>query len=110
MRQPDTILKDQPTLSMFDFTKPIALIWGSMLHFIEDRDDPFGILARYKELLKPGDYIALSHLTWQFFDGTELVDPGLVPLPDWQPDAPNTGADPFDQARAMLIGVGRLAY
>ena len=145
MRQPDTILKDPKTTSMLDFSEPIAMIWGSILHFIEDRDDPFGIVARYKEELKAGDYIALTHLTWQyvsgrdfqqqtyqsrdvynervnenitsrdvdtilqFFDGAELVDPGVVPVPDWKPDDPNYEPDLTDKIRTMLVGgVGRL--
>ena len=145
MRQPDLILTDPVTTSTLDFTKPIAMIWGSMLHFIEDRDDPFGICARYKEMLKPGDYIALTHLTWQyvsgpdlerqahqgrdaynamvnatlnirdvdsimwFFKDTELVEPGLVPAPDWKPDSANYEPDLTDKARTFLVGgVGRL--
>lgn len=145
MRQPDTILENPTTNSMLDFTKPIAMIWGSMLHFIEDRDDPFGIFARYKERLKPGDYIALTHLNWQyvsgrdleqqahggldtykkhvpdqltirdldaimrFFDGTQLVDPGLVPVSDWKPDLPHYEAHSTDKGRTIVIGgVGRV--
>jgi hypothetical protein len=121
------------------------MLWGSMLHFVEDRDDPFGILARYKQALKPGDYIALSHLTWhfigrdtlarleddglssynsrvaetvtargfdsimRFFDGAQLLEPGLVPLPDWKPDDPDDDFGESDEERRTVIcGVGRL--
>ena len=46
MRLPDTIMKNPVTTSVLDFTEPVAMIWASMLHFIEDRDDPAGILDR----------------------------------------------------------------
>jgi SAM-dependent methyltransferase len=39
-----------------------------------------------------------------FFDGWELVDPGVVELPAWRPDA----GDPADAARSLgLAGLGR---
>jgi hypothetical protein len=139
MRQPDTILRNPTTTSMLDFTEPIAMLWGSMLHFIDDRDDLFGIFDRYKELLKPGDHIALSHVTWhfvndnraeqtrsgldaynervnenlsvrdldsimRFFHGTEIADPGVVPLPDCKPDVPNHQADHSTLGRTMVVG------
>lgn len=42
----------------------------------------------------------------RFFDGFELVDPGLVRIPLWQPDSP---ADvPDDPGKVWgLVGVGR---
>ncbi|NXY98651.1 SAM-dependent methyltransferase [Streptomyces sp. BR123] len=49
----------------------------------------------------------------RFFDGFELVDPGLVSMPDWQPDgiaAPQDGEMPEDPyAYAGFGGVGRKA-
>jgi hypothetical protein len=45
----------------------------------------------------------------RFFDGLELVDPGLVWLPEWRPeptDPPDFGDEP--QSSWMLVGVGRL--
>jgi S-adenosyl methyltransferase len=139
MRQPDTIMKDPTTTSALDFTEPVAVIFNQLLHFIDDQDDPMGIIDRYKVLLKSGDYIALSHLTWhfvndhqveqtrrglnvynehvkeslsvrdldsimRFFDGTELVDPGVVPLPEWKPDSPDYDTDYRTSGRTMLVG------
>lgn len=144
MRQPETILEHPDTHALLDFDKPIAMVWGSMLHFIEDQDDPHGIFGRYKSTLKSGDYLALSHVTehflsdgpleqWRafitkydeyvtetltsrsfeevmsFFEGSELAEPGLVPLPDWRSDLPNYEPDLHDVARGVLVGgVGRL--
>lgn len=41
----------------------------------------------------------------RFFDGFELVEPGLVPLPDWRPDAPTEEEDP--SVFSGFAGVGR---
>jgi SAM-dependent methyltransferase len=42
----------------------------------------------------------------RFFDGFDLVDPGLVYVPQWRPDAPgDVPADP--SALWFLVGVGR---
>lgn len=144
MRLPDSIVNHPDTRALLDFDKPVALVWGSVLHFIEDRDDPFGIIDHYKSLLKPGDYIAISHISHdfqsgrgleefralieryneivsevatarpvaeleRFFSGTEIIDPGLVPAPDWKPELPNYEPDLHDVARTpMVAGVGRL--
>lgn len=45
----------------------------------------------------------------RFFDGYEMVDPGLVPMPSWRPDTPVTqgGEDPY--AFSGFAGVGRKA-
>ncbi|MFF5447887.1 SAM-dependent methyltransferase [Streptomyces sp. NPDC012888] len=46
----------------------------------------------------------------RFFDGFELVEPGLVPMPDWRPDGPVEG-DPEEDPYAFsgYGGVGRKA-
>jgi hypothetical protein len=144
MRLPETVLGSDAVRQTLDFDKPLAMVWGSVLHFIEDEDGPLDIFNQYKESLKRGDYVVLSHLSQEFlagkrlaqvteavesynanvsskltlrrveqierfFDGTELIEPGLVPLPDWRPDLPGYEPDPHDAARDVLVGgVGRL--
>ncbi|MFI6348521.1 SAM-dependent methyltransferase [Streptomyces sp. NPDC050560] len=43
----------------------------------------------------------------RFFEGYDMVDPGLVPMPNWRPDTPPEDEDPF--AFSGLAGVGRAA-
>jgi hypothetical protein len=43
----------------------------------------------------------------RFFDGFELLDPGLVMIPHWRPDAPV--ADDPGKFRGGLAGVGHKA-
>jgi hypothetical protein len=32
-------------------------------HFVDDADDPAGVLAAYRRMLAPGSYLALTHAT-----------------------------------------------
>jgi hypothetical protein len=43
----------------------------------------------------------------RFFEGFDLVDPGLVPIPQWRPDS--SAGIPADPSRFWggLVGVGR---
>jgi len=44
-----------------------------------------------------------------FFTGLDLVEPGLVPLPDWRPEDPDYVPDVEDAPRQVsLCGVGRI--
>ncbi|MEU8353887.1 MULTISPECIES: SAM-dependent methyltransferase [unclassified Streptomyces] len=141
VREPAKIL-DHPTVrEMIDFDRPVALMLVAVLHFIDDADDPAGIVARLSEALPSGSYLVLSHVTTDFhqdveqitpegsdaqavydrataqlslrghdsimpfFDGYELIEPGLVQLPRWRPDGE---PDPEELRRVALYGgVGR---
>ncbi|MFC8508140.1 SAM-dependent methyltransferase [Streptomyces sp. NPDC057411] len=52
-------------------------------------------------VMRPREEIA------RFFDGTELVEPGLVSMPLWRPDGPDEEEDPY--AFSGFAGVGRTA-
>ncbi|MFF4172397.1 SAM-dependent methyltransferase [Streptomyces sp. NPDC001744] len=52
-------------------------------------------------VMRSGDEIA------RFFEGTELVEPGLVPMPRWRPESPVEEEDP--SAFSGFAGVGRKA-
>ena len=125
LRDPAAILDDPKVRAVLDFEQPIAVLLVSVLHFIEDSEQPAQIVRTLMDAVPPGSYLALSHAsaqgeqerelakeaaaTWDrstarlnlrdrteitsFLAGLELVEPGLVPLPWWQPDHEVT-ADP----------------
>ena len=125
MRYADEVLREAGKL--IDFGAPIALMFVACLHHLEDQDDPAGIVARYLELAAPGSYLVLSHCTHErgeeiaadareqgvtfvprgkdaiarMFNGRELVDPGLVLVSYWRPDA---GGPDLNADRAMAYG------
>jgi hypothetical protein len=36
---------------------------AGVLHFVEDRDDPWAVVNCYKDLMAPGSYLVISHVT-----------------------------------------------
>ena len=46
-----------------DLARPAALLLLAVLHFVQDADDPRGIVARLAAGLAPGSFVAVSHLT-----------------------------------------------
>ena len=103
----------------------MGLLFVACLHNIPDHDDPASIVARYLTALAPGSYLVISHVTdelapdrmhaitaeyakrgtvfvgrskeaiQRMFNGTELVDPGVVIISYWRPDSgqPDYNAD-----------------
>ena len=136
LRDPDTVLADPAVRAMLDLGRPTAVLMVAVLHFVPDEDDPAGLVARFRDAMPAGSYLALSHATAgeqadraaehrglyqrtatpmtmrtlerveQLFDGWELVEPGLVYLPQWRPE-PGTPALDRPERMPGLAGVGR---
>jgi hypothetical protein len=45
-----------------DFGEPVAVVLVSVLHMIEDRDDPHAIVAALMGAMPPGSFLALTHV------------------------------------------------
>lgn len=115
VREPAKILGHARHL--LDFDRPIALSLIALMHFVPDEDDPYGITRTLVDALPSGSCLVLSHFTNEFlpaeqdktetyrssgislrprtrsevarfFDGLDLVDPGLVTAPLWHQDTP----------------------
>jgi S-adenosyl methyltransferase len=116
LRDPEAILTNPKVRGLIDFGQPVALLLVAILHFITDKENPARIIAAFRDALPAGSYLALSHATADFrpavaqtaaavydqatspvtlrshaqiaafFDGWELVEPGLVQVPLWRPD------------------------
>jgi O-methyltransferase involved in polyketide biosynthesis len=114
LRDPDKIL--EAAAATLDFTQPVALILLGILGHIGDYDEAKSIVKRLLDALPPGSYLALCdgtnviskavaeaqqlynesgavpyHLRSPeqiagFFDGLELLEPGVVSVPRWRPD------------------------
>jgi S-adenosyl methyltransferase len=133
-RDAGTILNEAGKL--LDFSQPIGVMLVAVLQFIEDKEDPYGIVTRLAEAVPPGSFVVVSHppsdmqrlapglaealaklsqtmvqrvtprsreQVTRFFDGLDLVEPGVVPIQQWRPDSDAEAA-----ARAGMWGaVGR---
>lgn len=60
LRQPETILNHPDTRDLLDFTQPVGLLIVGVLLFISPKDRPGEIVARYRQQLAPGSYLAIS--------------------------------------------------
>ncbi len=137
LRDVEDILGHPQTKHLLDLDQPIGLLMVALLHFVPDSWDPMGILARYRDRLAPGSYLALSHGTTdgnpagltemvqlyqntpeplyprsyaevlRLFAGFELVEPGLVGCAFWRPSGPGDISDSAEMNTIIYGGVGR---
>ncbi len=72
MRRPGEILDHPDTRALIDFSRPVAVLFVAVFHFVpspghpryRDGDaDPGAIVAAFRDRLVPGSYAAISHLT-----------------------------------------------
>ncbi|GAA2300601.1 SAM-dependent methyltransferase [Streptomyces kunmingensis] len=113
-REPRKILELAGTI--LDFDRPVAVSLIALLHFIPDEQGAYDIIRTLVDALPSGSYLVLSQLAsdydpertkqavdmyaaggvtlvprsreemTKFFAGLELLDPGVVWLPDWHPE------------------------
>ncbi|MFB6892892.1 SAM-dependent methyltransferase [Kitasatospora sp. NPDC056327] len=133
LRDVDSIMDAPRLREVLDLSRPVALSLIAIVHFVLDEDDPQGIVRRLMERLAPGSFLALTVFTGDtdpvgvggvgreynargiplqirdkaetlaFFDGYELLDPGVALVHHWRPEP---GAAPVrDQNIAMYGGV-----
>src|SRR6266487_1666874 len=63
IRDPQKILSDPALRGLIDLSRPVAILLAGIMHFIHDEDDPPGIVARLRDAVAPGSYLAISHVT-----------------------------------------------
>ena len=61
---PDAVLAHPELRRMIDFSQPVGVLMTAVMHFIEDSDDPWGMVDQYMSAMPPGSYLALSHATY----------------------------------------------
>ena len=130
IREPASILGHDAVRTVLDFEQPVGVLMVAVLHFVQDADDPAALVAAFRDAVVPGSHLVISHGTDDFeteraqagtrgwnnassqivlrshatvsglFDGLELLDPGVVQLPWWRPDAEVAA----DASRIWLYG------
>ncbi len=134
LREPEAILGHPEVRRVLDFTRPMAVLLVAVLHFLRDEEDPARIVARLRDAMAPGSYMVISHATadfhpqvaakitdvyrqasaplvlrsrsgiGRFFDGFDLMEPGLVQPASWRP---NARIPDSPSAGGFYSGVGR---
>ncbi len=132
VRRPQALL--ERAARVLDFDRPIALSLLAVLHFLPDDANPYAAVRTLVKGLPPGSHLLLSHGTadqhpeWgrriesefekgaiplrlrtrsevePFFEGLELVSPGLVYATEWYQEGPA----PLPERSAFHVGVARL--
>ncbi|MFB7914674.1 SAM-dependent methyltransferase [Streptomyces sp. NPDC056061] len=132
VREPGTIL--ERARELLDFGRPVALSLIALLHFLPDDQDPYGIARALVDALPSGSFLVLSHGTADqhpelrratetaykegaiplrmrtrsevepFFEGLDLVEPGLVFATEWYREEPA----PVRERSGFYVGVARV--
>ncbi|HEV7629061.1 MAG TPA: SAM-dependent methyltransferase, partial [Streptomyces sp.] len=129
----DAILDDPTLRETIDLDKPVALSMLAVTHFIPDEHGPHEIVHAMVDRLASGSFLVLSHATpdfepsaedavevyrqsgtqaqirtksevLRFFEGTDLIEPGLTTTHRWRPDGESgiTDKDAF-----FYAGIGK---
>ncbi|WP_199430543.1 SAM-dependent methyltransferase [Qaidamihabitans albus] len=136
IRKPAEVLEHPDVRDFIDFGKPVCVMLCGILHHLLDEEDPQGVVDTLREAVPSGSYFFITNFTRlsdapesdelervllsqlgtgrvrtpaelaRFFDGLELLSPGIVPLPLWRPDEIVTDATTV-AARFMTGGVAR---
>lgn len=125
---------DHPVVGRYvDLDQPFAVIAAGIVHHLADAD-AYATTAAIRERLTPGSYLMISHFldddeprarqlerafldgglgtgrfrTWAelqpFFEGLEMVEPGLVYANEWRPDERTPAESPVHTLYAAGIG------
>ena len=125
-----------PLRDTLDLSQPVALLLVAILHFLWPQDDPYGAVGRLVAELPAGSFLVASHSTadfappvvgerpnpWTrsvfqsrskeefaaFFEGMDLVPPGIVSTKDWRPDGTSSGQQLTLREISMYAAVGRI--
>ncbi len=138
LRDPDHLLGLPDVKTFIDWDEPVAVLMVAVLHFLEDRENPWAVVDAYTAQMAPGSYLVLSHVTGddtpgdmvrqaaevyehasapglarshaqiaRFFDGLDMVAPGLVNPTQWRGIGPYRRPSPRCFTRGSPVGLPR---
>jgi hypothetical protein len=138
LKDPASITDSPEVRDHLDWDQPVGLLLCGILHYLLDEDKPAELVAQLADALPAGSYVFIHHLLAsedpasatlqaemqrglgraqfrtfaqirELFGDLELVEPGLVHVPDWRPylHTPRVHHNPVLALAAA--GVGRKA-
>jgi S-adenosyl methyltransferase len=63
LRQPWGLLAQPTVRTMINLAQPVAILLVAALHFVDDHEDPWAVVNCYKDLMAPGSFLVISHVT-----------------------------------------------
>jgi SAM-dependent methyltransferase len=116
LREPQSVLDSPEVKRLIDFSQPVGVLLVGILHHLHDSEDPQGVAKAYMDAVPSGSYLFMTSFCASFpeaaaleetylsvlgtgrfrtldelqgfFGGLEMVEPGLVSLPEWRPEVP----------------------
>jgi O-methyltransferase involved in polyketide biosynthesis len=136
LTQPDSITAHPEVRAHLNWDEPIGLLLCGIVHYIMDREKPRDLIAALTDSLPGGSYVFIHHLLdsddeataevqavmragvdrgqfrtmaeiKEFFGDLDLVDPGLVLVPDWRPDRDTLKVSDHPVLAMAAAGVAR---
>ncbi len=119
VRDPASI-RDHPDVArLIDFEQPVGVIFSSILHHLNDDEDPATVVRFWNDQISSGSYVFITHFRsgrnpetsaaeqklqstfgrgrWRdtdeirdLFGDLEVLDPNIVPSAHWRPDVPES--------------------
>lgn len=136
MRRGEHVLNHPDLRGLINLREPVAIMMIDTLLHVPDQDNPAALIAAYADAVCPGSFLGLAQFTRhqhlldglslfaqmygsrppiplrepeqfaRFFAGLEIVEPGIVPMPLWNPD-PGEDIIPNPERIPVYAGLGR---
>ncbi|MGW2250337.1 SAM-dependent methyltransferase [Kitasatospora sp. NPDC001660] len=135
LRDVDDLLARPEVAGLLAAREPVGVLLVAVAHFVSDDEDPWKLIATVRDALPAGSALALSHASSEgrpdqaedhqklyrmtptpltmrtreqvtaMLAGFELVEPGVVYLPQWRPDQPESVGE-HPERMSGVAGVG----
>jgi hypothetical protein len=138
LRHPGQLLAGPDVRHHLDWEQPVGLLLCGILHYILDEEDPAAVVGTLYRALPAGSYVFIHHMLdsddpgsarlqaemqrglgrakfrtfaqiGELFAGLELIEPGVVLVPDWRPDPGTPGVADHPVLKLAAAGVARKA-
>ncbi|MGW4463911.1 SAM-dependent methyltransferase [Micromonospora sp. NPDC004704] len=116
LRDPAAVLAHPEVHRLIDFSEPVGVLLVGILHHLHDSEDPGGVAQAYMDAVPSGSHLFMTSFCASFpeaaaleqtylsvlgtgrfrtldelrgfFGDLEMIEPGLVSLPEWRPETP----------------------
>jgi hypothetical protein len=136
LRDPAGLLAEPDVRTRLNWDQPIGLLLCGIVHYILDEEKPAEVLDVLYRALPAGSYVFIHHMLdsddpdsamlqaemqrglgrakfrtfaeiGELFSGLELIEPGLVLVPDWRPDPGTPDVAHHPVLKLAAVGVAR---
>lgn len=136
VREVEAILNHEEVRGLLNLSRPLGILFVTVLHYVVDDQDAYDTVDAFTAVAAPGSYVVLAHSSSahepperkklaelfgtasttqnrsqasieRFFQGLDLVEPGLVLAPLWRPEGPDDVLVDMPERAFTQVGVAR---